>query len=205
MMRLWSGSAFGVSALGGIALLAGCGATGGGTESSQRSAAAPPAHDALVGRREVGGATVGGGGTVPGRSACHSASAKVMAGGARIEFRARCRGLTGGGSVNFVVIRHGGDGRAAILSYPHRPSVEAGSGTFSGHRSCRLKAETIECAIKAAGPILVSGDLGVANDEGCDAIVSIVGITIAPCAEGFCEGGPVLHQLFRGRPRGCPP
>ncbi len=205
-MKQWHRLVFGVVALFGITLLAACGSGGGGTDSSQQlGGTTVPADGALIGQSELGGADVEGDAAVPGRSACVSATARVGVGGNQIEFRSRCAGSNGGGSVNFAVIRHGGHGRAAIVSYTHRPRVVASSGALFGRGSCRLEGEAIECAVRATGLIVVSGHLSVAKGKRCAAALSIVGITVARCDEEFCEGGPVLHELFRGRPRGCGP
>jgi hypothetical protein len=146
-----------------------------------------------------------GGGHVKGRSYCASATAKRGRTSGTVGFTAQCVGLSKGGAMDLAVVlnpakevRHG----AKISGYKRKLHISGATEPHSGR--CSLKRQTLECSARAIGQVQIAGRFSVSPATECHVEVSVVNITVAACEKNYCEGGPVLNGLFRGRPRGCP-
>ncbi len=140
-----------------------------------------------------------------GRSVCDRA---IVARGPRpgeLNFVVRCLGVRKGGVIDLVVVRHppGAESqRARIVGYGHTLQV-VGPGAASHRGVCSLRHQALECSAKAHGHVEFEGILWVPPSTECNNNVAVVNITVASCEGEICEGSPVLHELYLGRPRGC--
>jgi len=142
---------------------------------------------------------------VEGRSVCTRAQVRIGPRPGAIDFVAHCVGLRRGGPIDFVVSRgetQHVDPQTAIIGYSRTPNVTGPRATVR-RADCGLEEGSVECGVEARGRIRVAGRIWVKPSTRCGASVSVVGITVPPCEGNFCEGDPKLHEVFRGRPRGC--
>lgn len=182
-----------------IAALWGCGAASELTGSSNTKA------ERRGKPQEVGGLNLVGSGHAKGRSFCASARALRGPTAEDITFTAKCVGLVKGGPIDLVIVRHplrNSSKRSKLVAYG-KPLKVVGANAANGHGSCTLKENALECGVRAKGHIVIMGRVRVPSTTQCDSQVSIVNITVAACANGVCEGSPLLHELFRGKPNGC--
>lgn len=147
-----------------------------------------------------------GGRHVKGRSYCVDANAKRGPAPGLVDFSARCLGLAKGGPIDLAIslgsVGEGSRG-AKINGYRRRLRVSgAGPGSQSGR--CSLRRDAFECSARAMGRAEVAGRFSVSPASECSGEVSVVNITVAACEKHYCEGGLVLNELFRARPKGCP-
>lgn len=140
-----------------------------------------------------------------GASFCTSATAKRGRMPGLVEFSARCIGLTKGGPIDLaVVLDPGGGGNRGARIVWHGPTLRVSGGRTGSHDGrCSMEQQALECGAEATGRVEIAGRFGISPVAECTTTVSIVDITVAPCAGNYCESGPVLDQLFSRRPRGC--
>lgn len=139
------------------------------------------------------------------RSYCMNATAKRGRSTGVVDFNAQCLGLAKGGPIDFVMVLKpvGEEGRDAKINRYERRLRVSGASPGSHDGRCSLKQQALRCGAWAIGRVEVAGHFSVSPASECNVEVSVVNITVAACDGNYCEGGPVLNELFSNRPRGC--